>query len=174
MSEPTPFPDLKLARQQAAEWIAKMDRGLDATEIRELSQWQANVANARTLRELTTTWNDMDQLTVLADMYPRRAPAARVQRRRLWPLAVAASVLVVGCAALLALQPQAVANTGRGTVHRDQAHALRNRSGRAARRDAGRWLDAGPEHRHRGGCLAAGRCARSFAAAWRGAFHRRA
>lgn len=112
MTEPVLFPDLKLAREQAAEWIAREDRQLSADEQREFAQWRANPANARALREMEAMWQDMDQLEVLAEIFPHRpaatgaAPAPLPARRR-WPLALAASVVVAACGGLLVVKSTA-------------------------------------------------------------------
>jgi transmembrane sensor len=105
MTEPLLFPDLALAREQAAEWIARADRGLTATEQREFRLWQASPANARALRELAAMWKDMDQLEVLAEVFPRPAAAraAIPATRRRWPMAVAASIVAAACGVMLAL-----------------------------------------------------------------------
>ena len=39
MSNLTAFPDLAAAREQAALWIVRMDRGLSAAEQPQLDQW---------------------------------------------------------------------------------------------------------------------------------------
>lgn len=91
MSKPTPFPDLQAAREQAALWIARQDRGLDDAEHAEFIAWRGQPANDRALRELGALWQDMDRLQVLA----REAPEPRLGRHRARRNAIAA------CAALL-------------------------------------------------------------------------
>lgn len=77
----TEFPDLGLAREQAAGWIARLDRGLDADERRALRLWcAATPANARALRQLSGIWADLDVMKALAEVFPEGLPAEPVQQ----------------------------------------------------------------------------------------------
>lgn len=86
----TEFPDLGLAREQAADWIARLDRGLDADERRELRHWcAATPANTRALRQFSGVWADLDVMKALAEVFPEglpadsaEQPAARARRAR--------------------------------------------------------------------------------------------
>lgn len=102
----TEFPDLQLAREQAAEWVARLDRGLSTGEQEELRAWrQSNPANARALRQLSELWGSMDLMKALATMFPdspQEQPAAqtapRNAGRRATPAIAAGIVLVVALA----------------------------------------------------------------------------
>jgi transmembrane sensor len=77
MSNLAMFPDLSVAREQAAEWIARQDRGLTATEQTEFRNWCASPANARALQEMSALWNDLGVIKVLAEVFPSQtAPPA--------------------------------------------------------------------------------------------------
>ncbi|HXR50693.1 MAG TPA: FecR domain-containing protein [Steroidobacteraceae bacterium] len=104
MTNLTEFPDLGLAREQAAEWIARLSRGLDAAEQTELRRWRASPANERALQQLSALWNELDVLKTLASVFPEPpAPAMRVRNHR--PAAIAAGiVLCLVLAGGLALQ----------------------------------------------------------------------
>ena len=138
MSRVMPFPDAARARDQAAEWFAKRDRGLDAAEQVEFDRWCAQRVNARALEEFEQLWRGMDQLALLAEIFPSEttapapapAPVSVRSRPRRW--AVAAGIGVVALAGLLALgltrrppSPPAVVATAEQTTPapRVTAHA---------------------------------------------------
>jgi transmembrane sensor len=83
----TEFPDLERAREEAAAWIARLDRGLSAIERADLRRWrEANPANARALRQMAQLWEGMDVMKVLAEMFPeygQPAPAQSAPPRRI-------------------------------------------------------------------------------------------
>lgn len=107
MSKLAMFPDLSLAREQAAEWIARLDRGLDSTEQQEFRQWRASQANAQALQEMAALWDDLGGLKVLADVFPQPAAAStppKFGRRVSRPaLAAAAAVMLSVAASVLFL-----------------------------------------------------------------------
>jgi len=103
MSNLTEFPDLTLAREQAADWIARSSRGLDAAEEAEFRRWCANRANARALRELGALWNDLDVLRTLTTVFPE-PPAPRAPARNWRPVAIAATFVLALVAGGIALQ----------------------------------------------------------------------
>jgi len=105
----TEFPDLERAREEAAAWVARMDRGLTAAERASLTAWcAASPANTRALRQLTEMWAALDVMRVLPQVLPDAAsePQRRVQRARTpgAVAAIAASVLVATAAAWVLLR----------------------------------------------------------------------
>ncbi|MEO6186131.1 MAG: FecR domain-containing protein [Steroidobacteraceae bacterium] len=98
MSNLSAFPDLAAAREQAAEWIVRMDRGLSAAEQPVFSQWLRGTANRRAFEELGGLWKDLDVVSVLAEVYPR--PAARTSRRMRALLAAGAAAALLAAVAL--------------------------------------------------------------------------
>lgn len=67
----TEFPDLGRARDEATQWIARLDRGLTADERAGLRQWcVATPANARALRQMSALWADLDVMKALAEVIP--------------------------------------------------------------------------------------------------------
>lgn len=108
----TEFPNLELAREQAAEWIARLDRGLSAEERRELRLWcAATPANTRALRQFTDLWADMDVLKALAEVFPEGLEEdAAARRRRVRPAlaaGIAIGVVLAGAGAWLMQQRDA-------------------------------------------------------------------
>jgi transmembrane sensor len=103
MSNLTEFPDLEAVRGEAALWIARMDRGLTDAERTEFQLWLRRPAERRAFHELGGVWNQMDVLSVLAEVFPR--PAAPTQRNHaIFPWALggaAASVLIVATVLML-------------------------------------------------------------------------
>jgi transmembrane sensor len=73
----TDFPDLERAREEAALWIARLDRGLSAEERAQLRRWcNASPAHARALRQLSEVWEQLDVMKVLAEVFPDEADDA--------------------------------------------------------------------------------------------------
>lgn len=90
MSNLAHFPDLAAVREDAALWIARIDRGLSEAEAGELGQWLQQPAHRRAFDELGGIWDRMEMLSVLADVFPRRQPQRA--RRRLMALATATAL----------------------------------------------------------------------------------
>ena len=89
------FPDLAQARNQAAEWVARLDRGLSAGEQVEFQKWQRSAANSQAFQELSALWSELDVMQVLADVSPRSAApdSSGSRRRRVFMGAVAAALV---------------------------------------------------------------------------------
>src|SRR5262245_50670624 len=104
MSKLTAFPDLEAAREEAALWVARIDRGLSAPEQTQLRLWLRNPANRRAFEELGSIWEKMDVMSVLADLFPR-APAPRRTRRAVWIGAGALAASLVAAAVALRVLP---------------------------------------------------------------------
>ncbi len=67
----TEFPDLALAREEAAEWVARLDRGLTTQERAGLRKWCAGrPANARALRQMSGMWSELNAMKALAEVFP--------------------------------------------------------------------------------------------------------
>jgi transmembrane sensor len=103
MSNLTEFPDLGAVREQAALWIARIDRELTDSEQAEFRQWVRRPAERRAFQELGGVWEGMDVLSVLAEVFPRPAPQVQPVRRAFpWALGgVAASVLMAATLLML-------------------------------------------------------------------------
>jgi transmembrane sensor len=119
MSKLLPFPNLREARHEAAQWVVRADRGLTPQERVEFDRWQAAPMNRRALRELGGLWGDMNSLQSLAELFPRDGRSAVAPRRVVRPwLAVAAAlgVVAIGVTGYLRLAPHADAPTARPVV----------------------------------------------------------
>lgn len=70
------FPERNLAEEEAALWIARMDRGpLGADERVRFDAWrQASPANAEAFARLNAHWNEMDVLAAGLKTAPPRRP----------------------------------------------------------------------------------------------------
>lgn len=78
---------------EASEWIARIDRGLSATEQQSLDLWLADdPAHVAALMELARVYDKLDSMGRLADLFPRPELPGR---RWLLPAAAAASLLVL-------------------------------------------------------------------------------
>ncbi|WP_339898388.1 FecR domain-containing protein [uncultured Gilvimarinus sp.] len=95
--------------QRACRWVAAMDRGLSTAERSQLSRWlKQHPAHERALYECAQLWDNMDQLSRLAELFPEVNPSPR---RRPLLLSAAASVLFVVCLSV-ALMISGVAQPG--------------------------------------------------------------
>lgn len=73
------------AIESAADWLAKIDRGLSAAERAAIQDWiEADARHAEVLLEVAELWDRMDTLSRLSDLFPRpvdtRAHGWRVGR----------------------------------------------------------------------------------------------
>lgn len=117
----TEFPDLARAREEAAGWIARSDRGLDRAERGQFRQWcAASPANPRALRQLTQMWSALDVMRVLPEVLPEPGSApGPVANPRASPgvvAVIAASVMVVATVAWSVLEREAPLQTRDATT----------------------------------------------------------
>lgn len=70
MSNLLAFPDARRAREQAALWLTRLDRGLAAQERAEMRQWLGDSTNHRALVEMARLWRGMDIMSVLSELFP--------------------------------------------------------------------------------------------------------
>jgi transmembrane sensor len=84
-------------REDAALWIARMDRGLTPSERTELDHWLNRPGNRRVFAQMQDTWDEADDLSTLAFSLRRTLrdgeQKQQTSRRRRWP-AIAASILI--------------------------------------------------------------------------------
>lgn len=99
MSNVYRLPDPERCLDEASEWLAKLDRGLDESETREFQRWlAASRENHDTFMQVAELWDKMDILSRLADLFPPSAEKKpRPSPNLLAPglLAAAASVLLL-------------------------------------------------------------------------------
>jgi len=81
---------------EASEWIAKFDRGLDKEEEHAFQSWiSLNKQNRDTFTSMAKMWDKMDDLSRLSDLFPEPANVhTKKPQRALAGMAIAASVLV--------------------------------------------------------------------------------
>lgn len=100
MSNVIPLPDKARARREAAQWVARLDRGLSAAEEAALREWlNTDAGHGEALLATAELWDKMEDLSRLSSLFDRPRPARAAPAWR-WPAAVAASVL---CLVLTAL-----------------------------------------------------------------------
>ena len=84
---------------EAGRWVAQMDRGLTATDEDALKAWMADPGNAEVLLSMTRHWDEMDDLSRLAEIFPEADCRSFYERPRNW--VIAASAVLITAAALL-------------------------------------------------------------------------
>lgn len=83
---------------EASRWVARMDKGLSSTDEAALQDWMAkDPRNVHELLTVTRDWDEMDELSRLAELFPEEdgRPTAAPQRNRIW---VAAAVVILSIA----------------------------------------------------------------------------
>ena len=109
MSNIREFPSSKDRKlQEAADWIAAIERGLTREEEQELARWLSlSKANYQLFIELAELWDNIEVLSRLSDLFPEPRPARRYLSNRVLS-GIAASV-VVGIFLFTAVQMQDIA-----------------------------------------------------------------
>jgi transmembrane sensor len=98
MAEIVRFPDPARSHEDAALWLARLDKGLGADERAALAAWLAeSTVNREVLLELASLWDGLDVLAELSDLFPLE------HRERVPPRRRDARWLFVGAAALAAV-----------------------------------------------------------------------
>lgn len=94
--------DLEKAREEAAEWLARRDRGLSPEERAEMREWARDPANQQVLLDMARCWHGMDSMSVLAELFPLGTAADAQRPRPALPLTAiaAAAVFVVAIGAV--------------------------------------------------------------------------
>ncbi len=78
---------------QASDWIAKLDNGLNKKQIISFQQWLHHCPeNMATMFEIAQMWDKMDDVTRLADMFP--LTNNKQNKRPVWLGAIAASLVI--------------------------------------------------------------------------------
>ncbi len=94
MSRVQAFPNLALAREQAATWVARLDRGLTRDEQVEFRAWYGHPVNARAMRQFSALWTEMDAMQAFAAVPAEPAAKGAASSRRGHRTAIAASLVV--------------------------------------------------------------------------------
>lgn len=93
MTNLLPFPNSRRDKEEAGQWLARVDRGLTANEQDALGDWLREPRRRDMLFRLARDWDSMAVLEELAALFPLPA-----QRGLSWGLAggIAAALLLVG------------------------------------------------------------------------------
>jgi transmembrane sensor len=96
MSKLTQFPDMERVREEAALWIARLDRGLSAEEQLQLREWMKLPAHRRAMHDLSDLWRELDVMSVLGEVLPLPDnPKQLLNTSRMFRLAAIASVAFI-------------------------------------------------------------------------------
>ncbi len=78
---------------QASDWLAKMDRGLNNEETISFQKWlHACPKNMATMFEVAKMWDKMDEVARLSDIFPEAK--IKQSKRPVWIGAIAASIVI--------------------------------------------------------------------------------
>lgn len=78
--------------QSASRWVARMDKGLSATDKDKLQAWMAeDPRNEQALLSMTKNWDEMDDLARLADLFPDVGDRPPAHRQTIWRVAATAA-----------------------------------------------------------------------------------
>lgn len=99
MSNPIPHPDEDRALEEAAEWLARRDRGLTPEERVGLRDWAQDAGNQKALFEMARCWHGMDSMSSLSELFPLAETAAR---RRWRPLSLSVATAAAACVLVVA------------------------------------------------------------------------
>ncbi|GGZ99594.1 hypothetical protein GCM10008090_05270 [Arenicella chitinivorans] len=109
------FPNQEAVISRATNWIAKIDRGLNAEEQRSLAQWlEESPHHGDALVQCASMWDMLDILQPISKLMPMRdfqleadvAVGSRFRFGRVLGVALAASVAVVTAVSVIAFLPQ--------------------------------------------------------------------
>jgi transmembrane sensor len=79
---------------QASDWIAKLDKGLNKQQTISFQQWLHSCpVNMATMLEVAKMWDKMDDVTRLADIFP--LANNKKNKRPIWLGAIAASIFII-------------------------------------------------------------------------------
>jgi len=85
----------------ASRWVMRMDKGLSSVEQDALRAWMAaHPKNAEVLLSMTKNWDEMDDLSRLAELFPSVSMQAQPERMWVWAAGVATVVVAMTAAAL--------------------------------------------------------------------------
>lgn len=89
------------AREQAAQWLAKLDRGLRQDEGADLREWLKQSANRTAILDVARQWSGPEVIALLSELFPISFQGVTRKPRRgsasaVVSVAVAACVIVLG------------------------------------------------------------------------------
>ncbi|UTW44128.1 FecR domain-containing protein [bacterium SCSIO 12696] len=112
MNNTVVLPNRERVQEQAAQWLAAMDRGLSAQEKHELRDWlSASSLHAETLVHYASAWDLMDILAPIAELLPLSVPPKPSKRRNLFPALTTAIAASLVTAALVLFEPWSSTST---------------------------------------------------------------
>ena len=84
--------------EEASQWIAKLESGLNADQAQELREWMwEDSRNEEVLAELAALWDRMDVIANLSDLFPH---VPHRMTRKWHRIAIAASVVLAAIAGI--------------------------------------------------------------------------
>jgi len=84
---------IDVVEEQAAVWITKLDRGLSTDERQSLQVWLENDVNKEAFLMMASTWDKVDSLSQLANLFQPSLEKNKAAKLKRAPLSLAASVV---------------------------------------------------------------------------------
>lgn len=104
MSNLLPFPNSRLEKVEAGQWLARADRGLTRDETEALSEWLREPRRREMLFSLARDWDSMAVLEELAELFPL-PEETRFSGRLAGAIAVALLLVTVVAAGVFYISP---------------------------------------------------------------------
>lgn len=123
MSKLLPFPNRRREKEEASQWLARIDRGLTRAEQDALGKWLRDPRRREALFCLARDWDSMAVVEELAELFPLPKNEG-VSRRFFVPVAAALVLIISVIAALVYIGPY-----GRGVPSSSGTVSLRTSAG---------------------------------------------
>lgn len=95
MSNLVTFPNARKAREEACEWLVRLDEGLSPEERDELREWlKCDRSHATFLLEMAAHWDEQTALAKMADVLPLGSDLRTRRPKRIFALLAAACAAV--------------------------------------------------------------------------------
>lgn len=96
MAKIIPMPDQTKHHVEASQWLSSIDAGLNETEKHEFQEWLAtDVKNRDAFQYLAHLWDDMDDLSRLAEIFPDDGQVERKHSSANWSIAASIAVVLI-------------------------------------------------------------------------------
>src|SRR5690242_9710819 len=90
------LPDPRRCREEASQWLARLDRSLSDDGRSGLRDWLRDAMNNRAFLEMGKLWRGLEIISVLSELFPLNPEVLNPQPRRSFP-SVALAAIAAAC-----------------------------------------------------------------------------